>query len=726
MDVHSREIKSLLFSHYFSDGLRITLGVMLPSLIFAQFGMLDAGLTLSLGAVCVCGVDTPAPTHYRRNALAIGNLLVFLVAIITGFARLNVYTLGAEVVAFSFLFSMFIVYGNRATSVGTAALMVMIFMMAREMEPREVLSYSLTITAGGVWYMAFSLVFFSIRPYRAAQQAVAENITDVVKFLRIKADFYLPETDIDDNYRKLVSQQVTVSQHQDQVRELLFKSRQVVKESTRASRILVLTFTDLVDLYEHIMATHYDYREIRERFGQTSVLRNIALTLQSMANELDNIAYAILSNTRYRHLKSFYPELEALKKEIDALPQNAAGGSNIVLKKILINLRDVHQKIADIHKYYNSRSSEGLIAKTEGVEFTKFVTHQDYAPHIFIDNLTLTSAAFKHSLRVSLVCLVGFVITKSQGLLEVINHVTGKKIVFGHHSYWVLLTIIVILKPGFSLSKQRNIERVVGTIVGGIIGVLVLTFVHNKTAEVVLLTLFMMGTYTFLRINYIIAVILMTPYVLILFRVLGLGHLNVAEERIIDTIIGAVISFAASYLIFPAWESEQLRQSLHEVVDANINYLITIAQNLTGKQVNVTEYKLARKDVFVKSANLSAAFERMISEPKSKQKQAKSVHRFVVLNHILSSYLATIAANLTGKNAGFIRADNLKMLKKDIAVLNECSKKLGGKSMDFNDKGVECLDPSVNSADQDLLREQLGFVNKIANDINKVADSLVS
>ncbi len=250
MAVQSRKIKSFFFSQYFSDGLRIPIGVLLPSLVMAQFNQLELGLTLSLGAICVCVVDTPGPEVYKRNAMLACNALLLLVAVTTGFARLNVYTLGLEVVAFSFLFSMFTVYGNRAASVGTSSLLVMIFMMDKGLQPGEVLLYSLQITAGGVWYMLMSLIFFGIRPYRAAQQALGENIVDVVKFLRIKADFYLPETDIEDNYKKLVSQQIKVSQHQDNVRELLFKTRLIVRESTHASRVLVLTFVDLVDMFE--------------------------------------------------------------------------------------------------------------------------------------------------------------------------------------------------------------------------------------------------------------------------------------------------------------------------------------------------------------------------------------------------------------------------------------------------------------------------------------------
>ncbi|MDB5017971.1 MAG: yccS, partial [Mucilaginibacter sp.] len=247
MKIDTREIKSFFYSQYFSDGLRIPLGILLPSLVLAQFNRFDIGLTLSLGALCICTIDNPGPQLHKRNAMAVGNFCLFLVAVITGFARLNVFTLGLEITLFSFLFSMFIVYGNRAASVGTSALLVMIFMIDKALKPSDVIGYSTIILAGGLWYMLFSLIFFGIRPYRAAQQTLGESIKDIATFLRIKAAFYLPETDIDENYRKLVSQQIKVSQHQDAVREMLFKSRVMVRESTNASRILVVTFVDLVD-----------------------------------------------------------------------------------------------------------------------------------------------------------------------------------------------------------------------------------------------------------------------------------------------------------------------------------------------------------------------------------------------------------------------------------------------------------------------------------------------
>jgi uncharacterized membrane protein (TIGR01666 family) len=706
-------VVSFFYSQYFSDGLRITIGVLMPALIMAQLGHFDDGVSLSLGALAVSTVDTPGPLAHKRNAMFISSLCIFIVAITTGFARLNLYTLGLEVTVFSFLFSMFTVYGNRAAAIGTGSLLVMILMMDKAELPDQVVPYSCIILLGGIWYTLFSLVFFGIRPYRAAQQALGENISDIAKFLRLKAAFYEPDTDIDENYKKLVFQQIQVSQHQDSVREILFKSRLLVRESTAASRILVLTFLDLVDIFENILATHYDYADMRSRFKGSGILEDIAQILYRMASEMENLAFIVLSNKKYNHPADFIPELEQLKQKIDAFELKGEDTSSMVLKKILVNLRDMNQKITGVYNYYHSDSAKLLFENRNKIEYAKFVTNQDYAPQIFIDNFSLDSAAFKHALRVAVVCLVGFI--------------TAKTISQGHHSYWILLTIIVILKPGFSLSKQRNYQRLIGTICGGIIGIGLLLLVPDKTVEFILLVFFMLGCYSFLRLNYVVSVIFMTPYILILFSFLGVN--NIVEERITDTLIGSVIAFIASYLIFPSWEFELIQQNLRDVIYANANYLAKVAESLSGRVIGTTEYKLARKEVFLKSGNLSAAFERMTSEPKSKQKNVKEVHKFVVLNHILSSYIATVASELIGKSVPEPQPDLNKAVKKSIALLNDANVKLGGKKVELATPHPISSDqvkkPGVMS-DSSLLKEQLGFINKMSMDIARVTENIVA
>src|ERR1700676_1192550 len=104
--------------------------------------------------------------------------------------------------------------------------------------------------------------------------------------------------------------------------------------------------------------------------------------------------------------------------------------------------------------------------------------------------------------------------------------------------------------------------------------------IKDKTIEFIILIVLMMGTYSFLRLNYVVSVIFMTPYVLILFKLLGVGM--VVDERIIDTLIGSTIAFVASYLIFPTWEYEQIQDNLKNVISANVNYLTKIAESIWG------------------------------------------------------------------------------------------------------------------------------------------------
>ncbi len=131
----------------------------------------------------------------------------------------------------------------------------------------------------------------------------------------------------------------------------------------------------------------------------------------------------------------------------------------------------------------------------------------------------------------------------------------------------------------------------------------------------------MVGTYTFQRVNYIVMVIFTTPYVLSLFNLLGMGFINVAEERLLDTAIGSLLSFLASYLLFPQWEINQLDNYMSSVLKANINYMHRLADLLYEKSNSSLDYKSSGKEVFLSTANLSGAFNRMLSEPKNKQRK---------------------------------------------------------------------------------------------------------
>ncbi|KAA9039377.1 hypothetical protein FW778_11145 [Ginsengibacter hankyongi] len=696
-------IKNFLFSQHLADGIRITLEIILPAIVCAQFGKLETGITISLGALCVSISDAPGPVKHKRNGMLYCNIFIFFMAVLTGLVNTNVFLLGILIAVSSFFFTMFSVYGNRAASIGTAALLVMILRMTSITTPINVVYESALILGGGVWYMVVALFLFRLTPYRPAQRSLGECIHETAKYLRIKAELYDTKKNISDEYKKLVMQQVVVNEKQEQVRELLFKNREILKESIRSGRILVLTFVDLIDLYEHITATWYDYNSLHEKFSDTGILNEVSVIIKNIADELDNIGSAIQSNIFYKKKYDLIPELDKLKSKIDSTGEK--NKSVFILKKILVNLRNVGERANNLSNYFGTDINKREVQS--GSDYSKFVTHQPINGTVFKDNLTLKSSVFRHSLRMMITCIVGYVISKF--------------LPNGYHSYWLLLTIIVILKPGFSLTRQRNFERFTGTIAGGLIGILILAFIHDRMILFSLIIFFMIGTYTFQRLNYIVMVIFMTPYILTLFNLLGLGFMNVAEERLLDTGIGSLLSFMASYLLFPHWESAQLDDYMKNVLKANINYLYKFADIVRGKNNSVLNYKLTRKEVFLSNANLSAAFNRMLSEPKSKQRKGNEIYKFVVLNNVLSSNIAGLIAGSSGYENITDQNEALLYVRQSIHNLEESLAEFEENYL----PGVEKIKlPESSKVVKNLnlqFFEQFNFVHKLTIKINKTA-----
>ena len=708
MSEKTRHIKNFLFSQYIADGIRTTIEIVLPTIVFAHLGKIETGITISLGALCVSISDGPGPVKHKRNGMFYCNIFIFLMVLLTGLVNNNIYVLGLLIALSSFFFSMFSVYGNRAASIGTAALLIMILRLTSVSDIANVVNDSILILGGGIWYMLIALLFYRLTPYRPAQRSLGECIHETAKYLRIKSELYDTKTKPDDEYKKLVDQQVIVNEKQEQVREHLFKNRQLLKESIRSGRMLVLTFADLVDLYEQIMASWYDYTSLRKRFSSSGVLDEISIVIKNIANELDNIGFAIQSNSSYKKRYEVLPDLIKLKSAIDAAGESAA--SVLILKKILINLRNIAERVGGLSAYFGNSFSERKISNDN--DYSKFVTHQKIDVTTFKNNLTLQSSVFRHSLRMMVTCIIGYIISKF--------------LPNGHHSYWLLLTIIVILKPGFSLTKQRNYERLTGTIAGGLIGLLLLAFIHDRDILFVLIVFFMIGTYTFQRLNYITMVIFMTPYLLTLFSLLGIGFISVAEERLLDTGIGSLLSFMASYLLFPHWESDQLDNYMSSVLKANIEYMYALADFVRGEKNFSLDYKLKRKEIFVSSANLSGAFNRMLSEPKNKQRKGNEIYEFVVLNNVLSSNMTGLIEDIAANKDVSNKKEAQQYIKQSIYNLRESLLKLDKNNLPGKEENKIPESFSLKRKNESELLEQFDFIYKLTNKINKTTTAIAN
>ena len=146
----AKEVQYFFYSQAFADGFRASFAILFPSLIASYLGYFQLGLSISLGALCVSISDAPGPILHKRNGMLFCAMFIFLIALITPFASKNFYTMAMEIVAVTFFFSMFNVYGNRASGVGNAAILMMILTMDTPLATSEIFIHAILI---------FSIVF---------------------------------------------------------------------------------------------------------------------------------------------------------------------------------------------------------------------------------------------------------------------------------------------------------------------------------------------------------------------------------------------------------------------------------------------------------------------------------------------------------------------------------------------------------------------------------------
>ncbi|HEY0434428.1 MAG TPA: FUSC family membrane protein, partial [Chitinophagaceae bacterium] len=432
MQPKATEIKSFFYSQAFTDGFRAAFAILTPAIIGYRFDFFQQGLAISLGAMCTSLSDAPGPITHKRNGMVAAGLTAFLMAAVTGFARLNGLTLGIEIAIACFFFSMFNVFGTRATSVGNCGMMMMILTMDVDLLPPQVLPHALLVLAGSAYYTILSLGLHALRPYRTAQRALGDCVQEIAKYLAIRGDFYDPSVDLDENYRKVVKQQIVVHEKQEALRELLFKTRQIVEETTTEGRRLVFYFVETVDLFERITAASFDYDMLRTRLSGTALLPLLHRTITQAAKQLDQLGKAMESGARYERHAETDSLLQRLRQATD---QAAAGGRAVQIPgRLLVNIRQLLHDIDKLTGYFKAE----LPQRQNRLDSSRFVTVTSYHPAQLWTNIHFHSTVFRHAVRVAAACVGGFAVSKMIG--------------YGHHSYWILLTIAFILKPAFSLT----------------------------------------------------------------------------------------------------------------------------------------------------------------------------------------------------------------------------------------------------------------------------------
>ena len=668
--------RTFLYSHYFHLGLRFAVGLVAITGVALALSDSATAMTVCIGALCTALMDMPSPLRHKLNEMLASVLLCSVVTLLISLCSPLPWLLMAMLVVISFLASMMVVYGKKSMPLQLAALFIMTMSMEHEMTVRESFRHAALFLAGGLAYLAYSMAVSWRLRHRIKQQVLAEALFELAAYIDIKADFYDTRYNLSEQFNKLVRQQSVLADRQQASRDLILRSHENSKDA-----IVVQVHVCMLDLYEMILSTHTDYAQLRAHLADSEVLTSLRDLAYKAARDTEAVAYAVTRKRASFAAIDYEREWQAIEAEIQQLQRRAAAGEPTqealaVLRAQRNKIRAILTMIAELH--LASQKAYAATPFWSGADMAPFLSQQKYELSMLVSNLRLDSPVFRFSLRVAMAISAGLLVAS---LLP-----------YAAHSYWIVLTIIIILRPTFSMTKQRRGDRIIGTIIGCVLTALVIKFVASQLVILAILFLATVATPTFIYLRYRYAAIAVSIMILLQMQLVAPGNANLISERLIDTFIGAAVATVFSFVL-ASWEYQSLPRLVRQVLDANLRYMEASFALLQGNSANDFPYRIERKRLMDSLAALSSALVRMLDEPAGKRRSVEDINLFIVQNYLLVAHVAALRSILRRHQKALpAQAVNALLARSHDAVCHTLSSALGGAPLPIPATAAPALD----------------------------------
>ena len=238
----------------------------------------------------------------------------------------------------------------------------------------------------------------------------------------------------------------------------------------------------------------------------------------------------------------------------------------------------------------------------------------------------------RHALRAAAAMAAGFAVAQ---LLP-----------WGGHTYWVLLTILVVLRGSLAQTLERRNSRVIGTLLGCVLALALLSAQLPPLALVLWLTLAQAVAHGFAVRRYVVTAVAVTTLGLLQAHMLSTGGSTTFAllERIADTLIGTAIAWGFAYVL-PSWERTQLPALVARTLKAQA-YHARVALALGQLQAvdNAPElvWRLARREAYDSLSALVLATQRSLVEPRAVRPPLAPLERLQARSHQLLAQLTAV------------------------------------------------------------------------------------
>ncbi len=179
------------------------------------------------------------------------------------------------------------------------------------------------------------------------------------------------------------------------------------------------------------------------------------------------------------------------------------------------------------------------------------------------------------------------------------------------HGYWMPFSVMIVIQPYFGATYKKALDRVIGTVLGGLAGSLLMQLpagLHFK--EVFLFLSFTIMIY-FVKKKYAIATFIITLNLVLLFDLESSYSNSIMIWRAVCTIGGAGLAVLSGWALFPTWDKEWLPIHIAGAIKSNYEYFLATFF-VDKRNVNWTRNK---RDVETKNSNVFDSYNRYMEEP---------------------------------------------------------------------------------------------------------------
>jgi uncharacterized membrane protein YccC len=531
---------------------------------------------------------------------------------------------------------MLVVYGKRGVVTSIGCLLLSLIAMYAAGQGMPVTELLLAMTAGmGIYILINVVLAFLLQRWEQAH-SLGMALYATATYLKCRSRLLNPRIPLEDAARATISAQAVMADMHQSARDMIFsRSQPDTNEASPRYHELARVLYHMVSLHDMLLGSYPDYKQLRQVLGQHEVLNLSARILSTLAEQTDWIALAVTRNQSAREHRSVTGDLIELEKAITSLESDETLQNHEqlipVLRQLQHRLVTAQTTIKEMLKATQLSTNDSLACAPALPPFVRhMLSRQSYSPKLLLENFRLDSPPFRFALRVSIAVLIGLVITMAFPVL-------------GAHAYWIVLTIIIIMKPAFALTKQRNIERLSGTLIGCLMALAVCTLTNSHTVYALVAGLSLFLIPAFILFNYRIAVIFITLLVLLSLQLVLPDSTNLIAERGLDTLIGSIIALACSRIL-PWWEAKSMPNLAQALAKSQAALLAAgIEQIQCGSVASpVDQWSLAKRDALLAYSNYANALYRMMREPKSQQKHAEIYNDLLLATHVLATEISTV------------------------------------------------------------------------------------